>query len=132
MLGQLQHGPVALAARGAVEAVGPVVVDPLVVAEVPGQAERLPAQVAHVALLPVDSHVVAQGHVVSVGFAAKVTPMFFGGEGGDKKGGETRQLEALIQPHLASFGRNTRVWGPHLKSPILWVSLWLSRELACL
>lgn len=74
MLGQLQHGPVALAARGAVEAVGPVVVDPLVVAEVPGQAEGLAAQVAHVPLLPVDPHVVAQGHVVGVGLAAKVAP----------------------------------------------------------
>ena len=74
VLGQLQHGPVALAAGGTVEAVGPIVVDPLVVAEVPGQAERLPAQVAHVTLLAVDSHVVAQGHVVGVGLAAKVAP----------------------------------------------------------
>ena len=74
MLGQLQHGPVALAAGGTVEAVGPVVVDPLVVAEVPGQTEGLPAQVAHVALLTVDSHVVAQGHVVGVGLAAEVAP----------------------------------------------------------
>lgn len=76
MLGQLQHGPVALAAGGAVEAVGPVVVDPLVVTEIPGEAESLPAQVAHVALLTVDSHVVAQGHVVGVGLAAEVTPGF--------------------------------------------------------
>lgn len=74
MLSQLQHGPVALAAGGTVEAVGPVIVDPLVVAEVPGQAEGLPAQVAHVALLTVDSHVVAQRHVVGVGLTAKVAP----------------------------------------------------------
>lgn len=74
VLGQLKHGPVALAAGGAVEAVGPIIMDPLVVAEIPGQAERLPAQVTHVALLTMDSHVVAQRHVVGVGFAAKVTP----------------------------------------------------------
>lgn len=77
MLGQLQHGPEALAAGGAVEAVGPVVVDPLVVAEVPRQAEGLPTQVTHVALLTVDPHVIAQGHVVGVGLAAKVAPMFW-------------------------------------------------------
>lgn len=74
MLSQLQHGPVALAAGGTVEAVWSIVVDPLVVAEVPGQAEGLAAQVAHVALLTVDSHVVTQGHVVGVGLAAEVTP----------------------------------------------------------
>lgn len=74
VLSQLQHGPIALAAGGTVEAVRPVVVDPLVVAEVPGQAEGFAAQVTHVALLPVDSHVVAQGHVVGVGLAAKVAP----------------------------------------------------------
>lgn len=74
VLGQLQHGPVALAAGGTVEAVGPVVVDPLVVAEVPGQTEGFPTQVAHVALLTVDSHVVAQRHVVGVGLAAEVAP----------------------------------------------------------
>lgn len=34
VLGQFQHGPVALAAGGAVEAVWAVVVDPLMVAEV--------------------------------------------------------------------------------------------------
>lgn len=34
VLGQFQHGPVALAAGGAVEAVRPIVVDPLMVAEV--------------------------------------------------------------------------------------------------
>lgn len=77
MLGQLQHGPVALAAGRTVEAVGPVVVDPLVVPEVPGEAEGLPAQVAHVTLLTVDSHVVAKGHVVGVGLAAEVTPGFW-------------------------------------------------------
>lgn len=78
MLGQLKHGPVALAAGRAVKAVGPIVMDPLVVAEVPGQAEGLPAQVTHVALLTVDSHMVAQRHVVGVGFAAEVTPEFWG------------------------------------------------------
>lgn len=36
VLGQLKHGPVAFAAGGAVKAVGPIVMDPLVVAEVPG------------------------------------------------------------------------------------------------
>lgn len=76
MLGQLQHGPIALAAGRTVKAVGPVVVDPLVVPEVPGEAEGLPAQVAHVTLLTVDSHVVAKGHVVGVGLAAEVTPGF--------------------------------------------------------
>lgn len=80
MLGQLQHGPVALAAGGTVKAVGPVIMDPLVVTEVPGQAEGLPAQVAHVALLTVDSHMVAQGHVVSVGLAAKVAPELWRGK----------------------------------------------------
>lgn len=72
VLSQFQHGPETLAAGGTVEAVGPVVVDPLVVAEVPGQAEGLPTKVAHVALLPMDSHVVTQGHVVGVGLVAKV------------------------------------------------------------
>lgn len=81
MLGQLQHGPVALATGRTVEAVGPVIVDPLVVSEVPGEAESLAAQVAHVTLLAVDSHVVAEGHVVGVGLAAKVTPRFGGTEG---------------------------------------------------
>lgn len=76
VLGQLQHGPVALATGRTVEAVGPVVVDPLVVSEVPGKAEGLAAQVAHVTLLTVDSHVVAKGHVVGVGLAAEVTPGF--------------------------------------------------------
>lgn len=46
------------------------------VAQVPSQTEGLPTEVAHVALLPVDPHVVAQGHVVGVGFAAEVTPEF--------------------------------------------------------
>lgn len=77
MLGQLQHGPVALAAGGTIEAVGPVVMDPLVVAEVPGEAEGLPTQVAHVTLLTVDSHMVSQGHVVGVGLATKVAPTFW-------------------------------------------------------
>lgn len=77
VLGQLKHGPVALAAGGTVKAVGPIIMDPLVVAEVPGQSEGLPAQVAHIALLTMDSHVVAKGHVVGVGFAAKVTPEFW-------------------------------------------------------
>lgn len=81
MLGQLQHGPVALAAGRTVEAVGPVVVDPLVVSEVPCEAEGLAAQVAHVTLLTVDSHVVAKGHVVGVGLAAEVTPGFSRREG---------------------------------------------------
>lgn len=36
VLCKLQHGPVALTAGGTVEAVGPIIVDPLVVAEVPG------------------------------------------------------------------------------------------------
>lgn len=79
MLGQLQHGPVALATGRTVEAVGPVVVDPLVVSEVPGKAEGLAAQVAHVTLLTMDSHVVAKGHVVGVGLAAEVTPGFWQG-----------------------------------------------------
>lgn len=60
VLSQLQHRPVALATGGTVKAVGPVVMDPLVVAEVPGQAEGLPTQVAHVALLTMDPHVVTQ------------------------------------------------------------------------
>lgn len=60
VLSQLQHRPVALAAGGTIETVGPIVMDPLVVAEVPGQAEGLPTQVTHVALLTVDPHVVAQ------------------------------------------------------------------------
>lgn len=77
MLSQLQHGPVALAAGGTVKAVWSVIMDPLVVAEVPGQAEGFPAQVTHVALLTVDSHMVTQGHVVGVGLAAKVTPEFW-------------------------------------------------------
>lgn len=77
VLGQFQHGPVALAAGGTVKAVRPIVVDPLVVTEVAGQTEGLPAQVAHVALLTVDSHMVAQGHVVGVGLAAKVAPEFW-------------------------------------------------------
>lgn len=47
------------------------------VTEVPGQAKGLPTQVAHVALLTVDSHVVAQGHVVGVGLTAKVAPEFW-------------------------------------------------------
>lgn len=77
MLGKLQHGPVALAARGTIKAIGPVIVDPLVVTEVPSQAEGLPTQVTHVALLTMDSHMVAQGHVVGVGLAAKVAPEFW-------------------------------------------------------
>lgn len=77
VLSQLQHRPVAFAAGGAVEAIGSVVVDPLVVAEVPGQAKGLPAQVAHVALLTVDPHVVAQRHVVGVRLAAKVAPEIY-------------------------------------------------------
>lgn len=44
------------------------------VSKVPCEAEGLPAQVTHVALLTVDSHVVAEGHVVGVGLAAEVTP----------------------------------------------------------
>ena len=36
MLGQFKHGPVALAAGRTVEAVGPVIMNPLVVAEVSG------------------------------------------------------------------------------------------------
>lgn len=36
VLGQFQHGPVALAAGGTVKAVGPIIVDPLVVPQVPG------------------------------------------------------------------------------------------------
>lgn len=74
MLCQLQHGPVALTAGGTVETVGPIIVDPLVITEISSKAEGLPTQVAHVALLTVNSHVVAQGHVVGVGLAAKVTP----------------------------------------------------------
>ncbi len=35
VLGQLQHGPVALAAGGTIKAVRPVIVDSLVVAQVP-------------------------------------------------------------------------------------------------
>lgn len=77
VLSQLQHGPVALAAGGTVEAVWSVIVDPLVVAEVPSQAKGLPTQVAHVALLTVDSHMVTQGHIVGVGLAAEVTPEFW-------------------------------------------------------
>lgn len=76
VLRQLQHGPVALTAGGTVEAVWPIVVYPLMVTEVPSQTEGFPTQVAHVALLTVDSHVVAQGHVVGVRFAAEVTSEF--------------------------------------------------------
>lgn len=60
MLSQLEHGPVALAAGRTVEAIRPVVVDPLMVTEVPGQAKCLTTKVTHVAFLTVDSHVVAQ------------------------------------------------------------------------
>lgn len=81
MLCQLQHGPVAFATGRTVEAVWPVVVDPLVVSEVPGKTEGLAAKVAHVTLLTMDPHVVAKGHVVGVGLAAEVTPGFGRKEG---------------------------------------------------
>lgn len=44
------------------------------ISKVPCEAEGLPTQVTHVALLTVDSHVVAEGHVVGVGLAAEVAP----------------------------------------------------------
>lgn len=77
MLGQLQHGPVALAAGGTVKAVGPIIMDPLMVAEVSGQAEGLPTKVTHVALLTVNSHMVTQRHVVGIGLATKVASEFW-------------------------------------------------------
>lgn len=54
------------------------------VSKVPCEAEGLPAQVTHVALLTVDSHVVAEGHVVGVGLAAEVAPES-GKQAGKKK-----------------------------------------------
>lgn len=36
VLGQFQHGPIALATGRAIEAVGSIIMDPLVIAEVPG------------------------------------------------------------------------------------------------
>lgn len=93
------------------------------VAQVPGQAEGLSAQVAHVSLLTVDSHVVAQGHVVGVRFAAEVAPEF-----GDESKSEVRDGRRRRIYHI----KTDRVLNPYLKSPILWVSLWLSSELACL
>lgn len=73
VLGQFQHGPVALATGGAVEAVRTIVMDPLMVAEISSQAEGLSTQVAHVTFLTVDSHMVAQGHVVGVRLVTEVT-----------------------------------------------------------
>lgn len=126
MLRQLQHGPVALAAGRTVEAVGPVVVDPLVVSEVPGKAKGLPTQVAHVTLLTVDSHVVAKGHVVGVGLAAEVTPGF-----GRKK--RKRSVNSvLVRLKQGATKTNRTSESLYLKSPVLWVSLWFSKELACL
>jgi len=92
VLCQLQHGSVALTAGGTVEAVGPIIVDPLMVSKVPCQAEGLPAQVTHVALLTMNSHMVAQGHVVGVGLAAEVAP---------ERGGEND-----VEVRAETFGYN--------------------------
>lgn len=107
MLCQLQHGPVALTAGGTVEAVRPVVVYPLMVTEVPRQAEGFSAQVAHVALLTVDSHVVAQGHVVGVRFAAEVAS--------ETREGwrlETNDGDTFTTPKLTGFEPSLEVSDP--------------------
>lgn len=60
---------------GAAEGGGTLLVDLLVVAEEPRQPEGFPTRVADVLLsLRVDAHVVAQRHVVGVGFIAEVAP----------------------------------------------------------
>lgn len=97
VLCQLQHGPVALTAGGTVEAVRPVVMYPLMVSEVPSQAEGFPTQVAHVALLTVDPHVVAQGHVVGVRFAAEVTSEF----------GDESRLEVRVRTNDSDTSRRS-------------------------
>lgn len=64
-----------LPTRRTAERGGALLVDLLVVAEEPGQPESFPTRVADVLLpLRVDAHVVAQRHVVGVGFVAEVAP----------------------------------------------------------